>query len=195
VKWNNAKPRRNSSQKAYADLLRQLVEDNRVHLHIRFQRTGDYDHRLSGSRRKTDTVSKAHYQLIAHRPVAFYGKNCDLHIRPDDGECTELLPSYLGHLNSEGRKFHKVGIDCVASIHPTNSRRSHPLQLLDVTLGAFSCLRNRRHERGDLKETKVELARYVHALWEGIDLSISHRPDARKFNVWNVRPSLGERGP
>ncbi len=194
IKWSNTKNRRDSGQKAYADLLRELVEAKKIHFHIRFQRTDEYDHKLSGSRRKIDTVSKAYYQLLTHRPVTFYGDSSDLHIRPDSGECTELLPKYQGHLNSECKRIHKC--QSVKSIHPTNSKNSDMLQLLDVTLGALTCLKNQRHLSGKLASPKIELADHIHALWGRHDLDKSHVRTSRKFNVWNVKPTMKKgRGP
>lgn len=195
IKWNNTGARRDSGQKAYADLLRHLVDSGNVHLHVRFQPMRQYDHRLSGARRRADTVSKAYYQLILHRPVKFYGGSCDLYIRPDGGECTAALPQYIGALNSRAARLHRHGLECVRSIEPRESRQSHHLQLLDVTLGALAALRNSRHEACRAGSPKVELARYVHALWGDCDLSKSSPQTERKFNIWNVSPSLPGRGP
>ena len=64
----------------YIRLLFELITENRLHFHIRFSRMDEYDHRRSGPRRKLDTVSKAFYQLLLHRPVAFYGKDVDLYV-------------------------------------------------------------------------------------------------------------------
>lgn len=51
VKWSNTKNRRDSGQKAYADLLRELVQNKNVHFHIRFMRTQDWDNERSGARK------------------------------------------------------------------------------------------------------------------------------------------------
>lgn len=91
VKWENAKPRRQNAHQAYIDLLFDLIENNKVHFHLRFAPFDDYDHRLSGSNKRQDTVGKMHYQLILHRPVRYYGAENRLVIHPDNGTCTAKL--------------------------------------------------------------------------------------------------------
>ncbi len=195
IKWANTKSRRDSGQKAYADLLFELVKSRNIHFHIRFQPMAVYDHKKSGERRKIDTVSKAYYQLISHRPIRYYGDQCDLHIRPDKGECTERLHQYTGAMNSDAVKIHGIPGPCVKSIHQRDSKKSHHLQLLDVTLGALAALRNERHLREGAAKAKRELAEYVHRLWGKVDLTKSSPISYRPFNVWNVRPKWGKRGP
>jgi uncharacterized protein DUF3800 len=100
IKWSNTTDRRDSVHRAYVDYLFSLIEDKQVHFHIRFSKMSDYDHRLSGARRKIDTVSKAYFQLLLHRPGRFYCRACDIFVYPDKGECSELLSSYRGRLNA-----------------------------------------------------------------------------------------------
>lgn len=188
IKWSNIKARRDNGHLAYAELLKELIQSNHVHFHIRFQRVQDWDHRRSGPRRKIDTVSHAYYQLTLHRPIALYGASSDIHLRPDNGECTERLHQYMGHLNTEARKHPECKRSCVRSIHTVDSKKSHPHQLLDVTLGAFAAIRNNRHIREDISQTKHDLAMNVHRMWDNIDLSISSAKAERKLNVWNVIP-------
>lgn len=145
IKWSNVKARRDNGHLAYAELLRELVDANNIHFHMRFQRIQEWDHQRAGPRRKVDTVSRAYYQLALHRPVAFYGATADLHLRPDNGECTSKLHEYIGHLNTQARKHKDCGIACVKSIQATDSKHSHPHQLLDVTLGGLAAIRNNRH--------------------------------------------------
>lgn len=116
IKWNNVKPRRDNGHFAYADLLKELVIAGNAHFHIRFQRMEDWDHKRSGPRRKTDTVSHAFYQLSLHRPVKFYGGKADIHIRPDAGDCTEKLHEYMGKMNTEASNLDECGVKCVKSI-------------------------------------------------------------------------------
>ncbi|MFN4059975.1 MAG: DUF3800 domain-containing protein [Paracoccus hibiscisoli] len=192
IKWSNTKNRRDSGQKAYADLLRHLVDKERLHFHVRFQETAEYNHRLSGSRLKIDTVSKAHYQLLLHRPVEFYGKTCDLHIRPDNGNCTELLGKFVDKLNSGAKKKHKIEVGCIRSLHPTDSAKSHFLQLLDVTLGAFASVRNGRAYQQPEVSPKVQLASHILNIWDNPNLHVSTDKEARRFNIWNVVPKYGK---
>jgi hypothetical protein len=188
IKWSNAKERRDSGHKAYAELLRELVTTNNVHFHMRILRTADWDHRRAGPRAKIDTVSRAFYQLILHRPVAFYGAEADIHVRPDKGCCTEKLHEYIGQLNSEARKHQGCGTSCVKSIHATESCSSHFLQLLDVTLGGLASIKNQRHLRSCVSDTKRNLALHIHGLWGHFDMASSHPKAKKKFNVWNAKP-------
>lgn len=188
IKWNNVKPRRDNGHFAYADLLKELIEANNVNFHIRFQRMEDWDHKRSGPRRKTDTVSRAFYQLALHRPVSLYGKQADIHIRPDAGDCTEKLHEYMGQMNTEARKLASCGVKCVKSIEVRDSKLTPCLQLLDVTLGALAAVRNGRHHREDISETKHKLALHVHSLWGNCDLAANSIKSARKFVVWNALP-------
>jgi hypothetical protein len=188
IKWNNVKPRRDNGHFAYADLLKELVEAGNAHFHIRFQRMEDWDHRRSGPRRKTDTVSKAFYQLVLHRPVKFYGSKADIHIRPDKGDCTEKLHEYIGQMNTEASRLAKCGVKCVKSIEVRDSKETPCLQLLDVTLGALAAIRNERHMSPDISQTKRDLALHVHGLWSNRNLSANSLKAERKFVVWNAQP-------
>jgi truncated hemoglobin YjbI len=188
IKWSNAKDRRDSGQKAYAELLRELVENNNVHFHMRFQRTSDWNHERAGERKKIDTVSRAFYQLVLHRPITFYGHQADIHVRPDKGDCTARLHQFMGQLNTEAGKPKHCGMSCVRSIHTVESRQNHFLQLLDVTIGGLAAVRNNRHKRADVTKHKHDLAMHIHGLWGNFDLSTSHPKDTKKFNIWNARP-------
>lgn len=188
IKWSNVKARRDNGHLAYAELLHELVEANNIHFHMRFQRIQEWDHQRSGPRRKVDTVSRAYYQLSLHRPVAFYGAQADLHLRPDNGECTSRLHEFIGHLNTQARKHKDCGVECVKSIQATDSKNSHPHQLLDVTLGGLAAVRNRRHLRDDISEAKRTLALSIHELWGNLDLTESSTKDEKRFNIWNAQP-------
>ncbi len=188
IKWSNIKARRDNGHLAYAELLKELIQSNNVHFHIRFQRIQEWDHYRAGPRRKIDTVSRAYYQLALHRPIAFYGATSDIHIRPDNGECTERLHEYMGHLNAEAKNHPDCKCQCVRSIHTVDSKKSHPHQLLDVTLGAFAAIRNNRHTRNEISKPKHALAMSVHQIWGNIDLSKSSSKKERKMNIWNALP-------
>lgn len=188
IKWSNIKSRRDNGHMAYAELFKELIEANNIHFHMRFQRIQEWDHQRAGPRRKVDTVSRAYYQLALHRPVAFYGAVADLHLRPDNGECTSQLHQYIGHLNTQARKHRACGVECVRSIHAIDSKSSHPHQLLDVTLGALAAIRNNRHNREDISAPKRKLALDIHALWGNLDLSQSSLKTEKRFNIWNALP-------
>lgn len=103
VKWENAKSRRANTHMAYIDLLFRLIQEGRAHAHFRFAPFKDYDHSLSGQKRRAATVGKMHYQLLLHRALRFYGESCDLVIHPDNGDCTDQLPLLVDSLNYDGR--------------------------------------------------------------------------------------------
>jgi hypothetical protein len=188
IKWSNAKVRRDSGQKAYAELLKELVESNNIHFHMRFQKTGDWNHDRAGNRKKVDTVSRAFYQLVLHRPVTFYGHRADIHVRPDKGDCTARLHEYIGQLNTEAGKVKHCGMSCVKSIHAVDSCKDNFLQLLDVTIGGLAAIRNNRHKRSDVSRHKHDLAVHIHQLWANYDLTKSHPKTEKKFNIWNALP-------
>src|SRR5262249_40915643 len=139
VKWENAKKRRHIVHEAYIEYLFSLTDSNRAHLHLRFAPFDQYDHKLSGRNDRLDTVGKMHYQLILHRPMRYYGDDCDIHIYPDNGVCTEKLPSMKDALNLNHPKMPIKHIEC------RDSKNEPILQLLDVTLGALASYKNKRH--------------------------------------------------
>lgn len=187
VKWENAKKRRVSIHQLYVDYLFTLIESGRGHLHIRFAPFKRYDHRKSGKRGRTDTVSKMYFQLLLHRPVRYYGPQRALFVYPDNGECTEELPAIRNGLCAEGFKKHKTLPNCVKEIVPRDSKREPLLQLLDVTLGGLAAIRNER----DLGETKAALSQYIHGKTGFTDLSASTRSNERRLNIWNAKPKWG----
>jgi hypothetical protein len=130
VKWENAKSRRANTHMAYIDLLFRLIEEGRAHLHIRFAPFKDYDHSLSGIKKRSGTVGKMHYQLVLHRALRFYGESCVLIIHPDNGDCTEELPSLTEALNNDGQAKHGLRTRPVKRIECKDSKYEPMLQLL-----------------------------------------------------------------
>lgn len=185
VKWSNVKARRDDVHKAFVDYLFYLVENGLAHFHVRFSPMGEYDHSLSGKRRKIDTISKAYYQLLLHRAGQFYGGSCDLFIYPDKGECTEQLPSFLGRLNDNCSE--RYGHSSFRLIEPRDSERDVIQQMLDVSLGALGAVRNGRHEV--LATAKKEMALYVLQKTGRATMAGNSAIADRKFSVWNVVPA------
>lgn len=186
VKWKNAKSRNGVVHEAYIRLLFDLIEENRLHFHIKFARMDEYDHKLSGPRRKIDTVSKSFFQLLLHRPVAYYGHEADIHIHPDDGNCTAQLKDQIGALNFVGKRLcGKPGV--VKIVQPRSSEREPMLQLLDCTLGALAAYRNGRHELEEISDTKKRLTRLAFELTGWPDITGSCY-DKRKLSRWNSVP-------
>ena len=120
IKWQNTRKRGVDVRKAYIDHLLKLVSDGHAHFHIRFSPMNEYDH--DGERHIYDTVSKMFYQLLLHRPVRYYGKECQLFIRPDNGECTRLLPGLKDALQNDGYLKYRTDPNCINSIVPLNSK-------------------------------------------------------------------------
>ena len=146
----------------------------------------DYDHSLSGMRRKIDTISKAYFQLLLHRPGRYYCKTCDIFVYPDKGECTEKLPDYKSSLNASC--FTRYGLGTFRHIEPRESRNEPILQMLDVTLGALGAVRNGRHSAPGAAQAKRELAEYVLAKTHLPALGGNSLRTERVLSVWNATP-------
>lgn len=191
VKWNRASSQGGALHKAYIDLVFDLIAENKLHFHIRFSKTADYDDKLSGDRRRTDTVSKAFYQLLLHRAVGLYCSRWIVDVICDGGDCTALLPGMIGALKTHERRRYNTKLDtCIRSIKQHSSSETPLLQLLDVVLGALTSYRNGRHLVAGANATKTSLA--LHAFertgWPSIDGSCAN--GAREIVRWNARPTI-----
>ncbi|HYE38236.1 DUF3800 domain-containing protein [Methylocaldum sp.] len=192
TKWNAVKSRRDSAHKAFVDHFHAGVTTGRFHFHIRFAPFDKYDHRLSGPKRRVDTTSKMHFQLLLHRALRFYGQRYKLRIRPDNGDCTAALVNQIDSLHQWGSHHHAAATDCIDSIEPRDSKRELLLQLLDVPLGAFTAIRNDRQLVGP----KRELADYVAARFPDKNLKGNTPAKEMRFSIWNAIPSgAPKRGP
>lgn len=191
VKWENAKSYGGRVHRGYVDYLFLLVEKNHAHFHIRFSEMNEYDHGLSGPRKKIDTVSKSFYQLLLHRPVRYYHNRVRIAVYPDDGCCTEQLATKLPALRNDGHnKFGARGRTCVDRIETRASKSEPLLQLLDVTLGGLAAYRNGRHLIEGYSPVKRELAEYIFSKTNWPDITGSCWRSKRKCNRWNVTPKL-----
>lgn len=190
IKWRNTRKHDLDIRKAYIDYLAKLIADNHAHFHIRFSPMNEYEHR--GDRHIFDTVSKSFYQLLLHRTVRYYGKDCRIFIRPDNGECTRLLPDLKDALHLDGQLKYQTHPDCIDSISPLDSKKEPLLHLLDVSVGALSAYRNGRHTLESVGPTKRELAEYAFKAF-GLKSLKGNRDDGCKFSIWNVIPKI--RGP
>lgn len=182
VKWENASNRRKNTHEAYIKYLFELISSNRAHLHVRFAPFDQYDHKLSGRNARLDTVGKMHYQLILHRALRYYGDEFELHIYPDNGVCTEKLPSMKDYLNFYHEKRPIRHIEC------RDSANEPILQLLDVTLGALASYKNNRHAKPDASKIKTDLAALALKKTGLSSLDRSTGLSAQEFNLWNVTP-------
>ena len=154
---------------------------------------GQYDHSLSGPRRRVDTVSKAFYQLLRFRAVRHYHMH-RLHIIPDSGDCTSELPQQIGALNSHAKRMTPGAGECVQGITPRCSAGEPLLQLLDVTLGALASIRNDRHRSTETTKGRLCALALKRTGWP--DMTGNCPRDARTLSRWNVTPKyMMERGP
>jgi uncharacterized protein DUF3800 len=185
IKWRNARKNGQDIRKAFIDYLAKLVSDNHVHFHLRFSPMNEYEHH--GERHIFDTVSRSFYQLLLHRTVRYYGKDCEVYVRPDNGECTRLLPGLKDALNLDGEFRYRTHADCIQNIIPLDSRNEPLLQLLDVSVGALSAHRNSRHLREESGPIKRELAQHAFKAFNLKSLN-GNRDDGCKFSIWNVIP-------
>lgn len=188
VKWETAKKRRVNVHEAYIEYLFDLVDANRAHLHVRFAPFDQYDHKLSGRNARLDTVGKMHYQLILHRALKYYGDDCELYIYPDNGVCTQKLPSMKEPLNLNHEKGPIKHIEC------RDSAKEPILQLLDVTLGALASFKNKRQDQPGASEVKTKLAALALRRTGLSSLDRSTGMAARRFNLWNVTPKWKKGG-
>jgi hypothetical protein len=132
-----------------------------------------------------------YYQLLLHRALNYYGSNCGLLIRPDDGACTSELSGFIAALHVDGQRRYKTEPDCIHSIICLNSTTEPLLQFLDVSLGALTAYRNGRHLRPGTSEAKRTLAEYTfHAFGIG---DLTKNLNQRQLSIWNVVPK--KRGP
>jgi hypothetical protein len=192
VKWENCKRQSGRVHKAYVDYLFNLIQQKRVHFHIRFSHMPSYDHTLSGARKKIDTVSKAYWQLIVHRPCRYYGNSCDIYIRPDNGDCTSELVNQIDSMKHHASyKYSYCTRDPVVHIECRDSKNEPFLQLMDVTLGALTAYRNGRHKHSSANRIKTQLAEYVFRL-TGASSIVGNTPlGRREMSIWNAQPSWG----
>lgn len=180
VQYKTAKRRRDNIYRAYIDLLASLVQDKRVHLNLRFK----YVH---GQRVDTTSISKAFYSLLLHRAGRQFGGNSELIIRPDNGCCTEYLPKMKQGLNNQIKRHYAGNGNTVIDISPSDSSAHHPLQLLDVTLGAICSARNGYHLDGTTAEFKSDVSKYALRKFNLTDDIHDTVISASHFNVWNVK--------
>lgn len=186
VKWSNTKARRDNVHKAFVDYLFSLIDEGMAHFHIRFSRMSDYNHQLSGMRRKIDTISKAYFQLLLHRPGQYYSEDCDIFVHPDNGDCTSLLLTHKGALNAHC--VSRYGSGSFRHIAPRDSKNESILQMLDVTLGALGAVRNGRDIAPGTAEAKRELAQYVFGKTGLTSLGGNSPRTERRLSVWNATP-------
>jgi hypothetical protein len=190
VKWQTTRVWNLAYRKAYVDLLSDLVKDRLAHFHIRFAQFSAYSH--DGARKRFDTTSKMFYQLLLHRAVRHYGGEYKLLIRPDDGDCTSHLKRFRTSLAIDGQFKYGSHPDCISDIACVNSKREPFLQLLDVTMGALTAVRNGRHLLAETAAPKADLAKYAVAKL-GIKDIANNSDDGRRLSIWNVIPQ--SRGP
>jgi hypothetical protein len=185
IKWNTINKYEKQAQIDFIDHFWRLSDQRRIDFHIRFAPFVEYDHkRYKG--KYFDTTSRMFYELLLHRAVRNYGKWDRLFIRPDDGDCTKILPHLKAGLNADGVRKWRTNPQCVDSIICLSSKDEPILQFVDVVLGAFTALRNKRSLTGP----KLYVADYAMKTLQTRrrDL-LSKYSDTRHFSIWNAIPS------
>ncbi len=188
VKWTSTRVRRDCPHTKLADYLKLLIDQKKVHFHIRFAPFKTYDHSRSGRKDLADTTGKAFFQLLYHRALRFYGRHYKLHIRPDNGDCTSQLIHTKDSLEMQAWAKYQSNISCISSLQTRSSEKEPILQLLDVTLGALTAYRNSKHELESTSHAKRNLAIYVHEIHGKPNLKGNSSPKKQDFSIWNVKP-------
>jgi hypothetical protein len=191
TKWENCKRQSGRVHKAYVDYLFEMIAQKRVHFHVRFSHMPSYDHSKSGIRKKIDTVSKAYWQLIVHRPCRYYGNSCDLYIRPDNGDCTSELQNQIGSMNYHANyRYSYCSRSPVVHVECRDSKSEPILQLMDVSLGALAAYRNGRHLNSSANRLKTQLSEYVFKKTGALSIMASTPIKRREMSLWNAHPSM-----
>jgi hypothetical protein len=184
IKWNNTSKTEKQTRIDFIDYFWFLSDQGRVDFHIRFAPFDKYDHNDFKGRR-FDTTSRMFYELLLHRAVKHYGKWDRLFIRPDNGDCTSILPHLKAGLNADGVRRYNTNPQCVDSITCLDSKDGPILQLVDVVLGAFTALRNNRALIGAKREVADHALKTLQK--RGHDLFTMYS-GTRRFSIWNVIP-------
>jgi hypothetical protein len=184
IKWNNTSKNEKQARIDFIDYFWFLSDQRRADFHIRFAPFDQYDHDDFKGRR-FDTTSRMFYELLLHRAVKHYGKWDRLFIRPDNGDCTSILPHLKAGLNADGVRRYRTNPQCVDSITCLNSEEEPILQLLDVVLGAFTALRNNRALTGPKRDVADHALKTLQI--RGHDLHTMYS-GTRSFSIWNVIP-------
>jgi hypothetical protein len=184
IKWNTTGKRDKQIRIDFIDYFWSLSDQGRVDFHIRFAPFDEYDHKEYKAKRFA-TTGRMFYEMLLHRAVRHYGKWDRLFIRPDNGECTKILPHLKAGLNADGVRKYGTTPQCVDSIICLESADEPILQLVDVVLGVFTALRNNR----DLIGAKGEVADHAMKTLQkrNHDLFTMYS-GTRRFSIWNVVP-------
>jgi hypothetical protein len=191
IKWNNISKHEKQARIDFIDYFWFLSDRGQADFHIRFAPFDQYDHD-EYQRRRFDTTSRMFYELLLHRAVKHYGKWNRLFIRPDNGECTSVLPHLKAGLNADGVRKFKTNPQCVDSIICLDSKDEPILQLLDVVLGAFTALKNNRVLAAPKREVADHALKTLQKRGHDLDTMYS---GTRRFSIWNVIPKKPEARP
>lgn len=188
VEWKSYKRRNDCVHTRYINYLFDAISNNYLHFHVLFTPMGNYVNSVNGKKHRAEVISKAYYQLLLHRAGRFYGGQCKLLVRPDNGECTAYLPEIRFGLNNT--ICEKFGYDQapISSIRPSSSNNEPLLQLLDVSLGALTAVKNGRYINQEGDGERKRLVNLVLQRAKVADIHVSDSRDRRSQNIWNVTP-------
>lgn len=169
---------------AYEQLVRyafELVRDGHAAFHIIISPFKGYRHKAKPGENRDTSVNRMYFQLLLHRPAAFYGKTRAIHVRLDAGNDSKDICGLRNELCAKAYHTYKTRPNCVRSLQALPSEQAPIIQMADVLLGGIAAKRNSvQHttEKGPLAD--LILAESGHSAWD------RNTPRAaRKLNVWN----------
>jgi hypothetical protein len=184
MKWADYKGgERSIAYKAVIDLAFETINQKKAQFHVMPVPFSTFSHRRNERRdglRET-SVSLMYYQFVLHRICQFYGPKWGIHIYPDAGRDSAMLPQFRNQLCAAGRKKYETQPNCIRSIQPQCSERHNVLQMVDILIGAIAAKRENRPSAAH----KKELANYVLEKSGHRDWAINTPKDARFLTVWN----------
>lgn len=186
VKWKHIREgRRFTAYKAIVDYFFSLHEANLIHYHSIFADTTRFDYGAVADCSKQTMLPRMYYQIILHRFARYYGKHCELHIRPDRSNDLKMLPHWQRDLNNAVEKRYGA-VSPIKSIQLVDSKGCHLLQMNDLIIGAMGYYRNTRYLRPDAAAAKKEMAFYILGKSRLRSYDYNTSIDVRKLTVWNL---------
>lgn len=189
VKWSKVTAHRARTYRILIEYFFNLVRQNQAQFISLICDFSTFDHRKNGGREAS--VSKMLFQMSLHLACRKYGKNADLHLFPDSGDCGDQLCRHRYHLNNAARRYMPDGRKSaerpVVHIEATNSSTEPLLQLNDLILGAIGYRRNERYDAPDAARHKKLLARLVATRCDATTFHYNPPTFGYRFTVWNLK--------
>ena len=158
-----------------------LIRNGHAAFHTIISPFKGYKHKRSPGENKDTSVNRMYFQLLLHRPAAFYGPRRAIHVRLDEGADSKDICRMRNELCAKAYNTYKTRPNCVRSLEALPSINSAIIQMADVILGGIAAKRNGvKHttEKGPLAD--LILKESGHPAWH-----IDTPKQARKLTVWN----------